>query len=431
MELKSYTRMSRPELENLREELWAAYTRWKEKRLKLDMSRGKPGPDQLDMIKPMLDVLNAGSLMEAENGTDTRNYGDMGGIPEAKRLMACLLQVPPENVLVGGNSSLNLMFDAVSRAMTHGVYGSERPWGKEKTVKFLCPSPGYDRHFAVTEFFGIELMTVPMKEDGPDMELVEAQVKDPAVKGIWCVPKYSNPQGITYSDRVVKRFAALSPAAPDFRIFWDNAYAVHDLDGNDRDELISLYDELLKNNQEDMAYIFASTSKITYSGGGISAMGLSKNNLDFISKQVSIQTIGFDKVNQLRHARYLKDLEGIRSLMCRHARILRPKFALVQKMLEQELSGLGIASWTNPKGGYFISLDTLPGCAVRTVALCKEAGVAMTPAGATYPYGKDPEDSNIRIAPTYPSLEELDQAARLLCLCVKIACVEKLLEGVR
>ncbi len=427
--MKSYKEMSKEELAALKTELEKAYEDAKGKGLKLDMSRGKPSIAQLDMTMPIMDVLNAESDLRTEAGVDCRNYGVMDGIPESKALMGAMMGVAPEKVIVCGNASLTIMYNTVSRSVTHGVCGST-PWCKLDKVKFLCPVPGYDRHFAVTEHFGIEMINIPMTPTGPDMDLVEKYVnEDPAVKGIWCVPKYSNPQGITYSDETVKRFAALKPAAEDFRIFWDNAYGIHDLYEDDRDELLDIMTECEKAGNPDMVYIFASTSKVSFSGSGIAAIAASEKNLADIRKTMTIQTIGYDKINQLRHVRYFKDIDGLRAQMKKEADILRPKFEAVISTLEEELSGLGIGEWIKPKGGYFISFNTMEGCAKEVVAKCKEAGVVLTGAGATYPYGKDPQDSNIRIAPSFPTPEEMQQATELFVLCVKLVSVNKLLEA--
>lgn len=427
--MKSYKEMSKEELAALKTELEKAYEDAKGKGLKLDMSRGKPSVAQLDMTMPIMDVLNAESDLKTEAGVDCRNYGVMDGIPEAKALMGAMMGVAPEKVIVCGNASLTIMYNTVSRSVTHGVCGST-PWCKLDKVKFLCPVPGYDRHFAVTEHFGIEMINIPMTPTGPDMDLVEKYVnEDPAVKGIWCVPKYSNPQGITYSDETVKRFAALKPAAEDFRIFWDNAYGIHDLYEDDKDELLDIMAECEKAGNPDMVYIFASTSKVSFSGSGIAAIAASEKNLADIRKTMTIQTIGYDKINQLRHVRYFKDINGLRAQMKKEADILRPKFEAVISTLEAELSGLGIGEWIKPKGGYFISFNTMEGCAKAVVAKCKEAGVVLTGAGATYPYGKDPKDSNIRIAPSFPTSEEMQQATELFVLCVKLVSVNKLLEA--
>lgn len=426
--MKSYSELTRDELLTIKDELEKEYKEAASKGLKLDMSRGKPAAKQLDLSRDMLDVINSSSDLKCEDGVDVRNYGILDGISEAKKIMADILGVSSDNVIVFGNASLNIMYDMVSRAMLFGVLGST-PWSKLDKVKFLCPVPGYDRHFAITELFGIEMINIPMKADGPDMDLVEKYVNnDESVKGIWCVPKYSNPQGITYSDEVVRRFAALKPAAKDFRIFWDNAYAIHDLYEDDKDELLEIFAECKKNGNEDMVYEFCSTSKVTFAGGGISALAASKSNIDDVKRTMTIQTIGHDKVNQLRHARYFKDINGVYDHMKKHAAILRPKFEAVINEFEKELSGLGIASWVKPKGGYFISFETMQGCAKAVVAKCKEAGVTLTGAGATYPYKKDPNDSNIRIAPSLPTEEELKQATELFILCVKLVSVDKLLE---
>ena len=415
----------RRELEALRQQYEAA----QKKGLRLDMSRGKPGVTQLALSLGALDAVGSASSLKAEDGTNVCNYGAPLGLYEARRLMGEILELPPEQVIMGGNSSLNLMFDCVSQAYTHGLPGGKGPWCRQETVKFLCPVPGYDRHFAVTGHFGIEMIPVPMTESGPDMDVVEKLVAgDDAVKGIWCVPKYSNPTGYTYSDETVRRFGALSPAAGDFRIYWDNAYAVHHLYATDgkKDTLLNLMEELEKTGREDMAFLFTSTSKITFSGAGIAAVAASKTNIDCLKRRFALQTIGHDKVNQLRHVRFLRDITGIEAHMKRHEALLRPKFELVVRALSRELGPLGIASWTNPRGGYFISFDTLPGCAKRVIALCGKAGVTMTPAGATFPLGQDPEDKNVRIAPTFPDMEELREATDLFCLCVKIASLEKL-----
>ena len=426
--MKAYKDLSKEELLTLQEQLNKEYEEAKAKGLKLDMSRGKPAASQLDMEMDFMNVLNADSILKTEAGVDCRNYGVMDGIPEARKLIGDVLGVPADNVIVFGNASLNIMYDTVARSEIFGVMG-ETPWCKLDKVKFLCPVPGYDRHFAITEQFGIEMINVPMSAEGPDMDMVEELVNtDPAVKGIWCVPKYSNPQGYTYSDETVKRFAALKPAAKDFRIYWDNAYAIHDLYEEKKDTLLDIISECEKAGNPDMVYEFCSTSKVTFPGSGIAALAASKANLDFIKKFMTIQTIGYDKVNQLRHVRYFKDAEGMKAHMMKHAAIMRPKFEAVFHVLESELNGLGIGSWTEPKGGYFISFDALEGCAKKIVEKCKEAGVVLTGAGATYPYKKDPKDSNIRLAPSFPTPEELAMATDLFVLCVKIVSVEKLLK---
>lgn len=426
--MRAYKELSENELLALKEDLNKQYEEAKAKGLKLDMSRGKPAPSQLDMEMDFLDVIDSKSLLKTESGTDCRNYGLLDGIPEAKKLMADMIGVSAENVIVCGNASLNIMYDTVARSMIFGVLGST-PWCKLDKVKFLCPVPGYDRHFAITEQFGIEMINIPMTKDGPDMDLVEKYVnEDPTVKGIWCVPKYSNPQGYTYSDETVKRFANLRPAAEDFRIFWDNAYVIHELYEDRSDELLEILAECTKAGNPDMVYEFCSTSKVTFPGAGISAVASSKANLDFMKKTMTIQTIGYDKINQLRHVRYFKNIDGMKEHMKKHAQVMRPKFEAVLRVLERELEGLGIGTWTEPKGGYFISFDAMEGCAKAIVEKCKEAGVVLTGAGATYPYKKDPKDSNIRLAPTFPSSEELAMATDLFVLCVKLVSVERFLK---
>ena len=420
--------MSKEQLEEQLAQLRQEYEQAAAQGLKLDMSRGKPGTDQLELSMPMLDMLDSRSLLRAQDGTECRNYGALDGIPEAKRLMAGILELAPDQVFVGGVSSLNLMHDCLAMAFAHGVPGSDAPWCRQP-VKFICPAPGYDRHFAVSDHFGFEPLTVPMTENGPDMDAVERLVaQDASIKGIWCVPKYSNPLGITFSDETVRRMAALAPAAKDFRIIWDNAYAIHDLHPGHPDRLLNLMAELVKNGKEDMALLFTSTSKVSFPGGGISAVGASERNIAYIKKHMALQTIGYDKVNQLRHARFFPDAKSLREHMEKHAAILRPKFAAVLGTLQHELEGLDIAQWNKPNGGYFISLDVLPGCAKRVVSLCAQAGVVMTPAGATFPKGLDPEDKNIRIAPTFPNMQELQDAAGLLCLCIKLASLQAMLE---
>lgn len=427
--MKSYNELSREELLQMHTQLEQEYEDAKGKGLKLDMSRGKPAASQLNMEMDIMDVLNSSSDYKTEAGFDCRNYGLLDGIPEAKKLMADMMGVSSaDNVIVCGNASLTIMYDTVSRCMTHGVLGNT-PWCKLNKVKFLCPVPGYDRHFAITEHFGVEMITIPMTLEGPDMDMVEKLVStDDTIKGIWCVPKYSNPQGYTYSDKTVKRFAALKPAAKDFRIFWDNAYVIHHLYDNEQAELLDILSECEKAGNPDMVYEFASTSKVSFPGGGISAIASSKANLDEMRKSLTIQTIGHDKINQLRHVRYFKNLDGLKAHMSKHAEIMRPKFEAVLRMLNKELSGLEIAEWTEPKGGYFISFDAMDGCANKIVNKCKEAGVVLTGAGATFPYGKDPKDSNIRLAPTLPTSEELSAATDLFVLCVKLVSVEAMLE---
>ncbi len=423
-----YKELSKEALLELKAELEAKYKEFQGKNLKLDMSRGKPSIEQLNLTMDMMDVLDSNSDLTSENGMDCRNYGGLDGIPEAKRLMQEIMEVGDEEIIIYGNASLNIMYDTISRSMTHGVMGST-PWCKLDKVKFLCPAPGYDRHFAICEFFGIEMITVPMTPDGPDMDMVERLVsEDEAIKGIWCVPKYSNPQGYVYSDETIIRFANLKPAAKDFRIFWDNAYCVHHLYFDDPVEILDIIRECKKAGNPDMVYKFASTSKISFSGAGIAALVASKATIADIKKQLSIQTIGYDKINQLRHARFFKNKAGVLEHMKKHAAIMRPKFEAVLNVLETELGGLEIGEWTKPKGGYFISFDSMEGCAKTIVAMMKDAGVIMTNAGATFPYGKDPKDSNIRIAPSFPSAEELEVAAQVFAVCVKLASVNKLLE---
>ena len=427
--IMQYNDMSKEELLALKESLNKEYAEAKAKGLALDMSRGKPSAKQLDVSLGLLDTINSSSDLKALDGTDCRNYGVLDGIPEAKKLMADMMGTTPDHVIVYGNSSLNIMYDQISRAYTHGILGNT-PWCKLDKVKFLCPVPGYDRHFAITERFGIEMINIPMSESGPDMGMVEEYVsKDASVKGIWCVPKYSNPQGYTYSEETVKRMAALKPAAEDFRIFWDNAYVIHDLYDDNKDEIADIISECEKAGNPDMVFEFASTSKVSFPGSGIAALATSVNNIADIKKQLTIQTIGHDKLNQLRHVRFFKDINGLKEHMRKHAEFMRPKFEAVESVLEEELGGLGIGSWTEPKGGYFISFEAMDGCAKAIVAKCKEAGVKLTGAGATFPYGKDPKDSNIRIAPSFPTPEEMKQAADLFVLCVKLVSVEKLLEN--
>ena len=427
--IMQYNDMSKEELLALKESLNKEYAEAKAKGLALDMSRGKPSAKQLDVSLGLLDIINSSSDLKALDGTDCRNYGVLDGIPEAKKLMADMMGTTPDHVIVYGNASLNIMYDQISRAYTHGILGNT-PWCKLDKVKFLCPVPGYDRHFAITERFGIEMINIPMSESGPDMGMVEEYVsKDASVKGIWCVPKYSNPQGYTYSEETVKRMAALKPAAEDFRIFWDNAYVIHDLYDDNKDEIADIISECEKAGNPDMVFEFASTSKVSFPGSGIAALATSANNIADIKKQLTIQTIGHDKLNQLRHVRFFKDINGLKEHMRKHAEFMRPKFEAVESVLEEELGGLGIGSWTEPKGGYFISFEAMDGCAKAIVAKCKEAGVKLTGAGATFPYGKDPKDSNIRIAPSFPTPEEMKQAADLFVLCVKLVSVEKLLEN--
>ena len=414
------------QLETLLRQLREEYQGYQARGLSLDMSRGKPNTQQLDLCQGMLDTVSSSLGAVSESGIDCRNYGLLDGLPEVRRLLADMLQVAEDEIIVGGNSSLNLMYDCMTRALLYGVYGSDKPWCKEPEIKFLCPVPGYDRHFAITQHFGIKMINIDMTPEGPDMDQVEQYITDPAVKGIWCVPKYSNPTGVTYSNRVVRRFAKLCPAARDFRIFWDNAYTIHDL-YDEGDRLLDLFALLKDEGKEDMVFIFGSTSKISFAGAGLAAVASSTHKLRLMMRQMAIQTISYDKISQLMHVRFFGDYSGIKAHMKKHAAILRPKFELVEDILAEELSGLEVARWTKPRGGYFISFETMPGCAKRTVALCKEAGVVLTAAGAAFPYGIDPKNSNIRIAPSYPTLGELETAARLFCLAVKIASVENLL----
>ena len=425
--MKPYKELTKNELLTVKAALEEEYKTFESMGLKLNMARGKPGFTQLDLCEPMLDIINSASDMKTMMGNDTRNYGDLDGIGECRQLMADMMSVEKDNVIVCGNSSLNVMYDTISRSFTFGVNGST-PWYKLDKVKFLCPVPGYDRHFKITETFGIEMINIPLYDNGPDMDMVEEYVNnDPAVKGIWCVPKYSNPTGISYSDDVVKRFAALKPAAEDFRIYWDNAYCIHHLYEDTQDEILNILDECEKAGNPNLVYIFSSTSKISFPGSGVSAIAASRENIDYILSLMTVQTIGHDKINQLRHARFFKDINGLNAHMKKHAELLRPKFAAVLDALESEIAGLEIGTWIKPRGGYFISFNSMPGCAKAIVAMCKDLGVVMTGAGATFPYGKDPEDSNIRIAPTFPSVEEMAVAAKVFVLCVKLVSVNKLL----
>ena len=427
--MKAYKDLSKEELQSLQRELQEKFAKIKEEGISLDMSRGKPGADQLDLSLPMLDVLNSESTFKGVQGMDLRNYGILEGITEIRELFGELLEAPTDHVIVYGNSSLNVMYDLIAKAMIHGIAGNT-PWCKLDKVKFLCPVPGYDRHFAITESFGIEMIAIPMDENGPDMDLVEQYVNnDVAVKGIWNIPKYSNPSGVVYSDEVVRRFANLKPAAPDFRIFWDNAYAIHHVFVENKAQILNIVEECEKAGNPDMYYELCSTSKITFPGSGVAALITSPANVADIKKYMTVQTIGHDKLNQMRHVKFFGNAEGVHAHMEKHAAILRPKFEAVLNTLEQELGGLEIGSWLKPLGGYFVAFDTLEGCAKRVVALCKEAGVVMTPAGSTYPYMNDPQDTSIRIAPTLPSSEELKKACEVFVLCVKLASVEKLLEA--
>lgn len=403
----------------------AALAEWKAKGLSLDLTRGKPNAEQLDLSLDILNVINVKEDCFDETGFDCRNYGVLDGIPAAKKLFADLMNTTPERVIIGGNSALNMMYDTIARAMIFGVYGGSKPWGQQGKLKFLCPAPGYDRHFVVTETLGFELIPIEMKADGPDMDMVEKLVAiDPSIKGIWCVPKYSNPEGVVYSDETVRRFAALKPAADDFRIFWDNAYAVHDL-VDDAPEILDIFEEAAKCGNEDMIFEFASTSKITFPGNGIAMLIASENNVNQIKPLLGVQTIGSDKMNQLRHVKYFKTADGIRAHMKRHAEIIKPKFDIVIEAFRRNLTG--VAEWTEPKGGYFIDLSVPDGCAKAVYDLAGETGVALTKAGASYPYGVDPRDRHLRIAPTFPNNENLKSAVEILCLCVEIVAIRKLL----
>ena len=415
--------LSREQLSERLAVLTEEYNSYKEMGLTLDMSRGKPGADQLELSNDMLDPAFLGDY-KASNGFDVRNYGILDGIPECKKIFADILGVKPENTIVFGNASLTIMYDYIAQCMLFGC-GAE-PWSKQGTIKFLCPVPGYDRHFSILEHFGIEMINIPTDENGPDMDMIDSLITDEKVKGIICVPMYSNPSGNTYSDETVRRFAALKPAAKDFRVIWDNAYCVHHIN-DEHDSLMNIFDTAKEYGNEDMFIEVTSTSKITFPGAGVAALAASDANIAAIKSRMTVQTIGYDKINQLRHVNYLKNRAGVEAHMDKHAAILKPKFDAVLDAFEKNLAGKGIASWTNPNGGYFISLDVYEGCAKRTVALCKEAGVTLTGAGATFPYGKDPEDKNIRIAPTFPSRDELCKAVEILCLCVEISAIEKIL----
>ena len=427
--MKSYMQMSREELLSLKASLEEEFKTEEAKGLSLNMARGNPGASQLALSMPMLDVINSKSDMKTLLGNDTRNYGDWDGIGECRQLLADMMEVKKDNVIICGNSSLNIMYDTVARSMVRGVNGST-PWCKLDKVKFLCPVPGYDRHFKITELFGIEMINIPMDENGPDMDLVEKYVNnDEAVKGIWCVPKYSNPTGITYSDEVVKRFANLHPKAEDFRIFWDNAYCIHHIYDEIHDKIPNILEECEKAGNPDMVYMFGSTSKVSFPGSGVSAIATSLANVEFIRQHMTVQIIGHDKINQLRHARFFKDVDGIKAHMAKHAALIRPKFELVENILTDEIASRGIGTWVKPLGGYFFGFEALSGCAKEIVAKCKEAGVTMTGAGSPFPYKKDPDDSVIRIAPTYPSLDELKKAAEVFVVVTRLVSVNKLLEA--
>lgn len=421
-----YKEMNLSQLNAEHEKIKKEYEDIKKLNLSLNMSRGVPCKEQLELSVSMLDIINSSVQCQTIDGQDCRNYGIMDGIPTCKKLMADMLSVTPDMVMVGGNSSLNMMFDTISCFMTKPVVDGEKPWCEVENRKFLCPVPGYDRHFGITEYFGFDMITVPMTDDGPDMDVVEELVKDSSVKGIWCVPKYSNPQGITYSDDTVRRLANLKPAAKDFRIMWDNAYVIHDLT-DETVELLNIFDECKKCGNEDLPIAFCSTSKITFPGSGVAAMAASENNMKVIKNKYKYQTIGFDKINMLRHVRFFNDIDGMKAHMKKHKDILKPRFDMVIEKIKENLVDLGIITYLEPKGGYFVTVDVLDGTAQRVVELCKEAGVILTGAGATYPYGKDPRNSNIRIAPTAPSVEDLSKAMDVFCVCTKLAAVERLI----
>lgn len=424
--------MNKEQLEKFRADAQAEYDGYKEKGLSLNMARGKPSSGQLDLAMQMLAAVNSYDAdYKASDGTDCRNYGGLDGIIDAKNLFSAMLGVSNDELIVCGNSSLNIMYDMIARCIIFGVDGIQKPWKDYEKIKWLCPAPGYDRHFAICESFGIEMIPIPLGENGPDMDMIEKLVsEDDTIKGIWCVPMYSNPTGITYSDEVVRRFARLKPKAGDFRIFWDNAYCIHHLTETP-DKLLNILDECKKAGNDDMVYMFASTSKITFAGGGIAVMAASKKNVGYIKSLMTVQTIGYDKINQLRHAKFFGSYDGLMAHMEKHRAIIAPRFKVVLNELEEEIKPLGIGTWYKPNGGYFISFDTLDGCAKRVVGLCKDAGVVLTPAGATYPYGKDPHDSNIRIAPTFPPVQELEEAMKIFVCAVKLASAEKLLAEIK
>lgn len=424
--MNAYEQMTKAEREAELKKVRAEFDALCAKKLSLNMARGKPGAHQLDLSTDMLTIVNDPAQCKID-GIDARNYGELAGLPSAKKLFAEILGVTPEQCFIGGSASLQLMYDVIAKAYTHGLRHSPKPWAREDHIKWLCPAPGYDRHFNVTKSFGMELITVPMLDDGPDMDMVEELVaSDDSIKGIWCVPKYSNPQGITYSDETVRRFAALKPAAKDFRIMWDNAYCIHDVTDTP-DELLNIMDACKEAGNEDMPILFCSTSKITFPGAGVAAMAASENNMKVFTERYNFEVISYDKLNMLRHVKYFGNYQGVLDHMKKHKEVLQPKFEIVLNALETELAPTATAQWTKPNGGYFVSVDVLPGTAKRVVQLCKEAGVVLTGAGATYPLGKDPKDSNIRIAPSFPPNSELEQAMEIFCICAKLAACEKLI----
>lgn len=423
--MKKYTEMTKAELKAEREKVEAIYKALQDQKLTLNMARGKPGKEQLDLVSDILDVLKSDSDFICD-GIDVRNYGNLEGLPSCQKLFADVLGVKPENIFIGGSASLQLMYDTIAKAYTHGRVNSEKPWAKLDVVKWLCPAPGYDRHFGVSESFGMQMIPVPMTAEGPDMDVVEELVKDPDVRGMWCVPKYSNPDGIIYSEETIRRIASLKPAAKDFLLMWDNAYCIHEFFG-DFVPFPDILSECAKYGNEDMVFEFASTSKITFPGAGISVFACSENNMRYMKKLLDKQIISYDKVNQLRHIRYFKDKDGLLALMKKHAGVLGPKFRCVLDALEKEIAPLDIAEWQRPNGGYFVSVNTMPGIASATWKLCKEAGLTMTNAGATFPYGKDPKDSNLRVAPSLPPIAQLQKAMEIFCTSLRLAALNKLL----
>lgn len=422
--MAEYSTLSQESLQTLRVELEQQLALYKSENLDLNMARGKPCTEQLDLSNEMLDITIP---YETDPNKDYRNYGTLEGLPETRKLFADILEVNPDEVIVGGNSSLNMMYSTLAKAMLFGTIGSVKPWSQEEKIKFLCPVPGYDRHFSICEMLGIEMISIDMNGEGPDMDMVESLVKsDPQIKGMWCVPKYSNPSGITYSDEVVRRLASMHTAAPDFRIMWDNAYVVHDL-YDDSTSLLNIMDECKRVGNPNRVYIYTSMSKVTFAGAAVAAMGTSEENHKYFLKIMGVQTIGSDKINQFRHVQFLKDLDGVKEHMKKHAEIIRPKFDAAIRILDEELNGYGIAEWSEPVGGYFINLDVLEGCAKEIVSMADSVGLKLTPAGATYPYKNDPKDTNIRIAPTFPPLEELEKAIKILTVCIRLVAINKLL----